>query len=813
MITILKPNRCAALAALGLLLSFSLWAASPEGSVNVTSVDPHFGPTAGGTGVSIGGTGFVAGAVVSFGGGAATGVTVVSGALITCTTPPHSAGAVDVTVTNVDLTTGTLTSGFTYTDAAAPTVTGVSPNSGPVTGGTPVTVTGTGFVSGVGLSVTFGGSAATGVTWNSATSLSCTTPNHAAGAVDVRVTNPDGQFGTLAGGFTYTGTQPAPTVTGVNPASGPSLGGQSITVTGTNFVSGTGLAVRLGGTDCTGVVFVSGTTLQAGTAAHAPGVVNVVVQNPDGQMGTLAGGYTYTGSPAPSITGINPPSGTTLGGTLVGISGLNFVAGAKVFFGASEATSVNVVTASAITCNSPAHAAGVVDVTVTNPDTQSDTLPGAFTYLLGPAPTVTAVNPTSGPIAGGTDVTVTGTNFAGGAAVTFGGSPAASVVVVSSTSITCVTPAHAVGKVDVVVRNADAQTGTLVGGFEYVTAGSGPTVTKVEPNVGPTAGGTTVTITGTNFTGVTAVNFGTIAATSFAFVSATQITAVSPAQAAGIVHVTVTTPSGTSPTGTADQFTYQARPVVTNLNPNLGPSGGGTAVTITGTGFTGATAVLFGTVPAASFSVGGATQISATSPAQPSGAVHVTVTTPYGTSITTEADVFTYQPCTLTCDATVPSTGQVGTAVSFAATATATSCTGTVTYVWTFGDGETSTQQNPSHTYASPGNFSWSMTASVGSTICQKYGAITVVTPPLITRVKKLTNPFRLRVDGANFHQNCTILINDVPVPETKWKSLAKVIAKKGDALKAMVPAGQTVQVRVRNNDDGGLSAPFSYTR
>jgi PKD repeat protein len=211
--------------------------------------------------------------------------------------------------------------------------------------------------------------------------------------------------------------------------------------------------------------------------------------------------------------------------------------------------------------------------------------------------------------------------------------------------------------------------------------------------------------------------------------------------------------------------------------------------------------------------VGSATQISATSPAQPSGIVHVTVTTPFGTSLTTTADQFTYMPCTLTCDATVPATGQVGTAVSFAATATATSCTGTVTYVWTFGDGETSTQQNPSHTYASPGNFSWSMTALVASTICQKYGAITVVTPPLITRVKKLTNPFRLRVDGANFHQNCTILINDVAVPETKWKSLTKVIAKKGDALKAMVPAGQTVQVRVRNNDDGGLSAPFSYTR
>ena len=71
----------------------------------------------------------------------------------------------------------------------------------------------------------------------------------------------------------------------------------------------------------------------------------------------------------------------------------------------------------------------------------------------------------------------------------------------------------------------------------------------------------------------------------------------------GTVDVTVTTPGGTSATSPADQFTYVAAPTVTGLSPTSGPAAGGTLVTITGTGFTGATAVDFGTTPATSFTV------------------------------------------------------------------------------------------------------------------------------------------------------------------------------------------------------------------
>ncbi|WP_216295903.1 IPT/TIG domain-containing protein, partial [Delftia acidovorans] len=91
-----------------------------------------------------------------------------------------------------------------------------------------------------------------------------------------------------------------------------------------------------------------------------------------------------------------------------------------------------------------------------------------------------------------------------------------------------------------------------------------------------------------------AVTFGATAATGFTVNSATSITATAPAGAAGTVDVRVTTPGGTTATSAADQFTYVAAPTVSSLSPTSGSSLGGSTVTLTGTNFTGATAVTFG---------------------------------------------------------------------------------------------------------------------------------------------------------------------------------------------------------------------------
>jgi hypothetical protein len=83
-----------------------------------------------------------------------------------------------------------------------------------------------------------------------------------------------------------------------------------------------------------------------------------------------------------------------------------------------------------------------------------------------------------------------------------------------------------------------------------------PTVTAVTPNTGVAAGGTAVTISGTNFIGASSVLFGATSQPTFTVVNATTITCNSPAHAAGLVDVTVVNIYGTSPTGTPDHFTY-----------------------------------------------------------------------------------------------------------------------------------------------------------------------------------------------------------------------------------------------------------------
>ena len=252
-------------------------------------------------------------------------------------------------------------------------------------------------------------------------------------------------------------------------------------------------------------------------------------------------------------------------------------------------------------------------------------------------PTVTGLSPSSGPAAGGTLVTITGTNFTGATAVDFGTIAATNLTVVNDTEITTDSPAGT-GVVDVTVTTPGGTSATSKADqFTYVAA---PTVTGLSPATGPAAGGTLVTITGTNFTGASVVDFGTNAATDLTVISSSKITADSPA-GTGDVDVTVTTPGGTSASSSADQFTYIAAPAVTALSPTTGPAGGGTLVTISGTGFTGASVVDFGTNPATNLTVVSATKITADSPAG-SGVVNVTVTTPGGTSATSTADQFTY---------------------------------------------------------------------------------------------------------------------------------------------------------------------------
>ena len=166
------------------------------------------------------------------------------------------------------------------------------------------------------------------------------------------------------------------------------------------------------------------------------------------------------------------------------------------------ATGLAVGSATQITATVPAGSAGSVDVTVTTAGGTSATgVADGYTYVA--APSVSAISPASGPTAGDTVVTITGTNLIDATAVTFG-TTEATFFVNGATQITATAPAGTVGSVDVTVATTGGISATVAGDrFSYVAAAA-PTVSAITPTGGTTAGGTAVAITGTNLTGATA---------------------------------------------------------------------------------------------------------------------------------------------------------------------------------------------------------------------------------------------------------------------------------------------------------------------
>jgi hypothetical protein len=266
----------------------------------VTSISPTTGSVSGATVVTITGTGFLSGATVKFGGTAATNVSVASSTSITATTPAHALGKADVVVTNTDSQSGTLAQSYTYA-AAGPTFSSVSPNTGPVTGGTPVTITGTGFQTGA--TVTFGSVLATNVTVVNATTITAFTPLGPASeqlAVDVVVTNADSTKATGTQAFTYTSVPPAVISITPNealPSGAPGSGPISVTIFGAGFTTAVNSSVTVAGIAATNVQIVNPVTIHATFPAHAAGRGDVVVTM-GGTSATLQNGFSWQNAPS-----------------------------------------------------------------------------------------------------------------------------------------------------------------------------------------------------------------------------------------------------------------------------------------------------------------------------------------------------------------------------------------------------------------------------------------------------------------------------------------------------------------------------------
>ena len=168
-------------------------------------------------------------------------------------------------------------------------------------------------------------------------------------------------------------------------------------------------------------------------------------------------------TPLPAVTGIDPESGPTAGGTTVTITGTGLTGATQALFdlpgAASPAAGTNLVVVSAtkVTVTAPAHAAGRLPVRVTTAAGTSVPATATYTYTgASAAPTITSISPATGPVTGGTTVTLTGTNLTGATGVRFGSTPGTALSVTSPTSLTVKSPAGSTGAVDVSVTTRTA---------------------------------------------------------------------------------------------------------------------------------------------------------------------------------------------------------------------------------------------------------------------------------------------------------------------------------------------------------------------
>jgi hypothetical protein len=422
----------------------------------VTSFAPRQGPLEGGTEVTLNGQGFTQDTQVLFGSFSSPRITFVSSTQLKAVAPRGAvADLVDVVVYNKN---GVNTQRRSYQYVASPRLVAVLPPTGPLSGGTVVTLVGTGF-SGV-TGVKFGAFDGTALAVNSDSLVTVTTPPGAsAGAVDVTLVTPV-ESRTFKGAFAYADPTGPFAVFGVFPHV--IVPGQVVTVLGQALDSAP-LTVTIGGEVATvGMVTPTTARVTVPPRAAAPRKSDVVLAGPG--SATLTAALTWK----IGLTSIAPTSGPAAGGTAVTVVASALPADAQVRIGTFPATGVTVTGETGLTATTAAGSGGgASDVVVREAaDAENEAvLAGAFTYL--EPLSIGRVQPERGAIAGNTLVTVLGAGFGDATVVSFGQAKAKDLKVIDSHTLTCRTPkANQVGVVDVRVDRL-TENDTLPGGFSY----------------------------------------------------------------------------------------------------------------------------------------------------------------------------------------------------------------------------------------------------------------------------------------------------------------------------------------------------------
>lgn len=408
----------------------------------------------------------------------------------------------------------------------------------------------------------------------------------------------------------------------------------TVTLNGQPVVNGTAVqfVTNLGTfTDTQDVKTIRTTTNGVATAAVTSpdagvATISATVNNVTKSISITFGVPTTTPPPvstAPTITSVTPSTGPPAGGTVVTITGTNYRQPIRVLFDAgpagvkeafvqpgSTSTQIIAVTPSInlISTQSQAAAVTVIDEAGTPAEVRV-TRAAAFTYVTtNLTPVIRAISPTSGPIDGGTRVTIIGDAFdAGGGVQVFFGAAQASVISINFSQIIVTSPTArdtasngsgaVTGPVDVRVKNiASGKEVTATGGFRYIPKAQ---VTLLGPNVGPSTGGTRFQVDGTGFNEPLTVTLAGVAA-QIIKVTGTQIIGISsPAPittCSNLTGPTIVANGDNGDTAQGPDWTYLVvKPLIVNIAT---PADLGSTTTIDVLNLTGAPRVTIGTTTA-----------------------------------------------------------------------------------------------------------------------------------------------------------------------------------------------------------------------
>ena len=695
-----------------------------------------------------------------------------------------------------------------------PTVYGISVTSGPPAGGTKVTISGAGFTAES--QVKFGTAEATGVEFHSPDSITATSPSGtAAESIDITVTTAAGTSSSnWHDEFTYA---PNGLLGGMNVEQYCRVAGESHS------------GVWAGGEEWEASLLAEefeGKGLAYDNWACLPNVYesgpSALILEKEGEAPTFDAlceeqfpeydSYGFPEDPnnalswncfadEPRVESVAPAGGPAAGEGEVVIKGSGLKGASAVDFGSTGASEFTVEGSGEIVAKAPSGSPGAVDVTVTTPWGPSKAGP-SDRYLYVERPTVSAVEPDQGPLAGEAEVRIKGSGFTEEATVAFGSTPAADVVYDSSTELTVDTPT-ALGAGPVAVSVSTGGGTSEHSAQDIYTYDPVPTLGSLSPGEGPLAGGTEVTITGTGFTETSKVLFAGEQSPKVSYLTSEELIAESPA-GKGTVDVTVETPGGTSAISSADRFSYVTAPTVGKLTPSEGPEAGNTTVTIEGSGFAGVKSVDFGGMPASKYKVDSETEITAEAPVSEGPvSVYVEVTTAGGTSVGTSAAEYTYDQ--------VPTVSALSTGKGPPAGGTEVTITGT-------GFTETSKvlfagEQSPKVLYlsseeliaespAGKGTVDVTVETPGGTSAISSADRFSYVTAPTVTTLTPAEGPeagkTTVTIEGSGFEGAETVDFGTTPAPRFKVLSETE--------LKAEAPAGVgTLPVTVQG--PGGTSA------